>query len=319
MFRRAAGDSMKAVTHRLSGKEWEAWANKLLTCRYGPTEYQTVPDTDKGDAGIEGFTVRDGHAYQAYGCNEPLATSERYEHQRRKLTKDIGKFITNACVLGKLFGTTKICRWVLFVPFFDSKEIVSHATAKTAEVINAALPYVASDFRIVICQESDFSLERDKLLKAELGSIFIGVDEPSESDVVYWTDMNSGLVSALNRKIRKLPTLADGAARSAFCNKVLGWYLEGESVLEELRSYPEIFENVIRAKTYREKYLAMTAVSVGGGAQQILKEALSELGRDLERDVSGLHDISAEVLTHGTIADWLLRCPLDFPGPADHV
>lgn len=77
---------MSAHIPRLSGEEWQDWANKLLTCHYGPTEYQRVPDNDRGDAGIEGFTLSNGHAYQAYGCEEPLSTSERHAKQRDKMT-----------------------------------------------------------------------------------------------------------------------------------------------------------------------------------------------------------------------------------------
>lgn len=56
----------------LSGNDWQEWVDKLLQRHYGPGEYQKVPDKDKGDAGIEGFTVNSGHAYQAYGPEEPL-------------------------------------------------------------------------------------------------------------------------------------------------------------------------------------------------------------------------------------------------------
>ncbi|MFX1700294.1 hypothetical protein [Paraburkholderia sp. A1RO-5L] len=101
------------------------WANQLLSCHYGPANYQVVPDNDKGDAGIEGFTVSCGHAYQAYGCEEPLTTKARFIKQRTKMTDDVAKFIKNKSALSKIFGTVKITRWILFVPYFDSKEIVA--------------------------------------------------------------------------------------------------------------------------------------------------------------------------------------------------
>jgi hypothetical protein len=86
----------------MCGDDWQQWANRILSAHYGPLEYQQVPDHDRGDAGIEGFTRTDGHAYQAYGCEEPISTAERYAKQRDKVTQDIGKFILNRATLARL-------------------------------------------------------------------------------------------------------------------------------------------------------------------------------------------------------------------------
>ena len=68
---------MAAHIPRLCGEDWQEWANKILAVHYGPTEYQQIPDHHRGDAGLEGFTRTDGHAYQAYGCEEPISTPDR--------------------------------------------------------------------------------------------------------------------------------------------------------------------------------------------------------------------------------------------------
>lgn len=120
---------------RLAGELWQDWANQLLLRRYGLGEYVPVPDKDRGDAGIEGFTLS-GYAYQAYGPeDEPLSTNERYEKHRTKMTTDIKKFIDNRVALGQILGKTRISRWILLVPQCDSKEIIKHANKKTQEVI----------------------------------------------------------------------------------------------------------------------------------------------------------------------------------------
>ena len=107
------------TSSRLSGEEWQKWADKLLQRHYGPGGYQKIPDKHKGDAGIEGFADTAGHAYQAYGPEEPLSTRERYEKHRTKMTNDIQKFIDNRIVLAKLFGEVKINKWILLVPIFE--------------------------------------------------------------------------------------------------------------------------------------------------------------------------------------------------------
>lgn len=297
---------------RLSGPDWENWANKLLACHYGPAEYQTVPDKDKGDAGIEGFTLSGGHAYQAYGCEEPISTTERYEKQRSKLSKDIKKFIDNKAILGKIFGGVKISRWVLFVPYYDSKEIVKHAAKKTDEVIAEQLPYVSQSFRVKICSEDDFPVARDQLINASASSVEVEADPATTDQIVDWAKSNSGLALVLDNKLKRLPTITSDEKRRDFHTKVLKWYLEGESILDALRKFPELYEKVIKTKSHREGLLAIAAVS-GGSSQEILTSSVQELLSSLKNEVKGLHSFSSEKLAYGTVADWLLRCPLDFP------
>ena len=45
----------------------------------------------------------------------------------------------------------------------------------------------------------------------------------------------------------------------------------------------------------------------------IFESAVNDLLETLRREVRELHDYSAESLAHEAVADWLLRCPLDFP------
>lgn len=303
---------MTAQPTRLSGDEWERWANKLLTCHYGPTEYQKVPANHKGDAGIEGFTFADGHAYQAYGCEEPVATQKRYEAQRKKMSDDIAKFIKNKAVLTNIFKTVVIKRWVLFVPYYDSKDIIAHAAAKTAEVIAACLSYVAADFRIVVCQEDDFPIARSQLLNANAGTLKIAVNSATAGQVRIWTSQNNTLFSTLEEKIGRIPKFKTTAQRQSFCEQVLKWHIDGQALLEALRLYPEIYEKVRAAKNHQENYLAMAALD-----SEVTKNSLTgpidALKAALQREVRELHSFNADTLSYEAVADWLLRCPLNFP------
>lgn len=301
---------------RLSGDEWEDWANRLLSCHFGPTDYQRVPAKVRGDAGIEGFCISRQEVFQCYGCEEPISVDERYKKQRKKMTDDIGKFINNKAVLKNLFGKLKMKRWVLFVPYFDSKEIVSHAANKTQEVINAALPYVDNDFRVVICQEADFAVARDKLINASSQGLKIKTSPISAEAVTAWTQSNNGLLGVLTSKLEKLPTLHTQAERDAFVIKVLEWYLLGQEILDRLRDYPQVYEKVIEAKSHREEFLAMGALH-GSASNVVFHETLKDFQETLRREAKELHNFSAEKLAYEAVADWLIRCPLQFPEAAN--
>lgn len=303
---------MRANVARLSGDDWEAWANQLLSHHYGPTDYQRVPAKDRGDGGIEGFCPSKREAFQCYGCEEPISVEERYKKQRNKMTTDIQKFIDNKIVLHSVLGALKIKRWVFFVPHFDSKEIVAHAAKKTREVIDANLPYVDDDFCVVVCQETDFAVARDQLINATTQGLKFKTAPVTVEDVNAWTQSNDVMLGVLRGKIDKLPTLHTQAQRDAFVIKVLHWYLSGQALLDRLREYPQVYEKVIETKSHREEFLAMGALH-GSASNVVVLDTVKDFKDTLKREAKELHDFCADQLAYEAVADWLIRCPLEFP------
>ncbi len=303
---------MASQISQLTGDDWQDWANKLLCCHYGPTEYQTIPDGDRGDAGLEGFTRTEGHAYQAYGCEEPVSRKERFEKQRDKMTQDINKFINNRTTLQRLLGTVKVTRWALLVPHYDSKEIVSHASSKTTEVRGHNLPYVATSFQVCVCEEVSFVEARDRLINVRARTLEVTTTPPTAAQIAAWAAANEEPSAILTEKLRRLPTLHTNTARRDFHNKLLDWYLRGRDVLDALRQHPDVFVKVSKAKSHHETYLA-AAIATGSAPQDLLMSSINDLRQTLEKEVRELHVFSSSSLAHEAVADWLLRCPLDFP------
>ena len=71
-------------------------------------------------------------------------------------------------------------------------------------------------------------------------------------------------------------------------------------------------QRVLRAKNHRENFLAMTLVS-GALSQNILNSTLRSLIDAFKAEIKMLDSFDAESLAYEAVADWLLRCPLDFP------
>lgn len=304
---------------RLSGDEWQRWANQLLARHYGPTEYQKVPDADRGDAGIEGFTLTSGHAYQAYGCVEPLAVKARYEKQRDKITEDITKFISNEAKLSRLFGNVRITRWVLFVPHFDSRDLVEHATRKTDEVIKANLCYTCPTFQVMIADEEQFSAERDLLMNVGTMQIEYYGNEREQDAIDQWVTGHDELVATLDRKVGLLPTIRSEGDRVKFREKLLRHYLEGQDTWEFLRKFPTIHEKVFQAKRQRERFLESSWMIHSGPNNELMERALNQFMESVRAATKGLDMFTVEALAWEAVADWMLRCPLDFPRVASHV
>ena len=298
---------------RLSGEEWQKWADSLLQRYYGPGEYQRVPDNQKGDAGIEGFTIATGHAYQAYGPEEPLSTDERYKKLRQKTSDDIKKFIENKDKLAPLFGEVKIKRWILFVPYFDSKDIIDHASKKTKEVIAANLPYVDNaNFRVVIEQEEAFAVERDQLINVGNDKLLIIPGAVSPEAIADWVGTYDVLVTRLTKKLERLPSCQNEDQLRKLRDNFIKHFLEGQNVLEDLRQYPEIYESIRRAKSERERYLATENMFSVASPPERLKEALDQFRLTLS-EIRGVSTHTIDAVIYEAIADWLIRCPLDFP------
>ncbi len=301
---------------RLEGQEWQQWATQLLLRHYPAGNYQRVPDKQQGDAGIEGYST-DGRVYQMYGPEGELTFAQRHKNIRTKITDDINKFIKNRSKLIKLFGTLKIKRWILFVPSFDSRELLEHATKKTEEVLAAALPYVeGGDFRVIIIDEDTFASERTYLLKNyAVAGIDIVTNDANDDDADRWSEepLNDKLVSNLEEKIAKLPALKTTQRRKEFKCSVIKWWVEGQNVINGLREYPDAWESIRRVKSEQEKYLSADSMISNKQPYDMLQDALGKIEDSVKKNIAALADSSRKAVAHEAVADWLMRCPLDFP------
>lgn len=307
---------------RLEGKEWQRWATKLLQCHYSKGDYQEVPDTDRGDAGIEGFTTN-GRVYQMYGPEGDLTVAQRHTKIRDKMTEDVGKFIANKNGrLSRLLGSTKVKRWILLVPSFDSKDTVEHAARKTREILDASLFYVdPGDFKVILLAEDAFAKERAVLLAHAVEGIDIQVDSVGDADIDGWSgnESNEPKLEQLTRKTAKMPTLTSADRRRKFEREVIRWWLEGQNVLDGLRDYPEAWEAIRRAKSEQEKYLQGHCMVTDQAPYPLLLESLNQIEQAVRDQVHALAQGSRKAVAHEAIADWLLRCPLDFPEVASNA
>lgn len=293
------------------GNEWEEYIQLLLQKHYELGNYQIIPAKHGGDFGIEGYST-DGCAYQCYAAQEPLSTKQRYDNQRNKVTTDIGKFISNKVDLIKVFGNTIIRRWILVVPISESASLMQHASKKTKEVLDAKLPYISDDFKIIITTDSCFEKEIQEL--ASIGAIDFALPEveitPEECDS--WILGNDGLVGNLNQKAHKIPKLESDEKRQAFISLIVSHYLRGQNSLEEFnKSYPDIYARLNNCKRTYENQLATLSLINNNPAPQHLNEALEKYKFELENAVGNLPSAVAQTLAWEGISDWLMRCPLD--------
>lgn len=296
------------------GDEWQDHVKLLVKRYYGPGEYVEVPDKDGGDCGLEGFSRTAGHLYQCYAANEPCSIAELTSRQQKKITRDLTKFVDNAGKLQQLFGYTKISRWILMVPHFDSKRLVEHTTKKTKEIREKQLPYTTEDFYVHV--DTDECFEAEKKLLSGLGLVRTNIDvDPVEAhEISGWSENNPTDFSTLNTKVHRLPTLVTDEDRAIFRDMIITRYLEGQNALDKLNArFPEQYEQVRLAKAHRETFLAAQCMLLSNAAHEVLSSTLASFNRELVTKIIGISELTAERLTWGTVSDWMIRCPLRLP------
>lgn len=293
------------------GDEWQEHIARLLRARYSePGMYQEMPSRDKGDLGLEGFS-KDGICYQCYAAMPPYTVKTLYENQRDKITEDIAKFINRAPRLNKVFGGIKIKRWLLVVPLFLSTKLLEHCTKKKDEVIAEKLPYVDGKFDIGVITDAAFEVELAKLTAVHLYKHHLIVSEPAPEQVQSFASSNVALLKRVSEKAVKLPKLDTTQKLDEFTLRMVQHYLRAQSAADALRDRdPEQFESFIRCKASMEEVIRIQSmVQVGDGTT--VPKAYAEFKQEVQKHVS-VSPHTADVFAWGTVADWLLRCPLDF-------
>jgi hypothetical protein len=292
---------------------WEDHVHALLTLRHGAGNYQRVPDDHGGDAGLEGFS-RDGFAYQSYAAQGFNSIAQLYEKQRRKISADIKKFILNRERLSRILGTVRVRRWLLVVPEHTSAELVAHASAKTAEVLRADLPYVDPGFQIGVLTEADFMVERRQLAGVGAAPVEVEWVDVDASAVAAFAAAveHSSLLRTMSEKLSRLPQMADASRKRKTLNKLLHGYLRGLAYKGQLAgNYPEIHRRYVDFKQRKEASLELQSLVTDAPLNNRLQSHISGLDEEIATAFPSLRPMASDLVTE-CIADWLMRCPLDF-------
>jgi hypothetical protein len=295
--------------------EWEQHIQQVLKLRYAlPVgSYQHIPADIKGDCGLEGFGM-DGTAYQCYACQDWTDFGVLLEHQKNKMTLDIGKLVKREAELLTILGDIRIGIWNFVLPFWNDKDLLKHARKKEMEIRGKGLKHTTQDFRIAVITGDEFLKEKQALAKLDLFKFDVAELPATVLTAAKWMDQNKGLqlVTNLTRKATIIAKGKSGAMRETFLNQMVKDYTLGTGVLNRLeQEMPEVYEAVIKKKTDREGELETASVTNDLIPGKFFDETLAQYKSEL-RFVSGISPRAADILAREAVSDWLLRCPLEF-------
>jgi hypothetical protein len=298
-----------------NSKEWEKHVQLLLKKRYAhpPGTYQEVPDTVKGDCGIEGF-AKDGTAYQCYASQQWMSPEDLLKKQKNKITVDIGKFLKNEDELLELFANVRISQWNLVVPYWSNKDLKKHANKKAAEVQKENPKHTAKNFAISILTADDFAVEVRLLAQLDLHQFDAAAPPVPPSKLSAWMagKKNLSLVANLTRKAALIGANKSESLREKFQARIVAQYIGGSIILGMLQEeLPEVYAKVIEYKVAREADLEAESYLTTKVPAEFFQSTLQDYRSEL-RGVPGISPRTADILAREAVSDWLLNCPMDF-------
>lgn len=289
------------------GTEWESFALRLVQVRHGAQNVQTVPDKVRGDAGIE-FLTTEGCCYQCYAPAQSADTAKAASATKSKATRDLGKLRKNAATIKALLGSKKITRWILLCPFLDDKSVISHIIEKTDKHSIHALDFVSDDFHGLVQSLADFESELAMLRLRSLGiPIAVAMPSPKETSIHH-----QKVGTQIDAKLERGFPQTSREVRGQRARDYVRAHLLCADALDVLKNeFPELWETYRRTLVAEEVRLQAVGSGSGGPSEQLQRE-LNRLEDQLSGVLPSLEKPTITIIATGTLATWLIECPLDF-------
>lgn len=226
------------------------------------------------------------------------------------MTDDIGKFARNRDALTRLFGPIVIRAWWFVIPRHENKQLNLHAEKKAAEVRSQKLSYCSADFFIHIATPDDFEKERRIELSLGLEEISLPDCDPSAENLIQLAQEEQAGCEILDGKIVRMQI--PQAQRQYFRDGWLRLYIKGKTILDYMSAEtPDLYYRIRQSLSSKEERLFLEYSN--GSPIDIIHRIADELERDVQQSLHNISIRHCKDIVSYAIADWLMRCPLDFP------
>jgi hypothetical protein len=293
------------------GDEWQAFALQLVQRRHGAQNVQIVPDAVQGDAGLEFFTTS-GCLYQCYAPQEASNVAKAASAMKAKAGQDLPKLEKYKDKIEAILSGIVAKRWILLCPFLDNKDVVADVRKRGLAIRAKGLPFLDPNFEALCHCQEDFAAEIEQLKALSLGPP-LSIDTPTMSDVAAagGTSIGAKIDEKLFRAFGPSVTAAQIASRRDAYVKA---HLYRENALDQLRqNHSLLWERAFQSLEAEETRLIAIGANTATMPGAQLQESMARIEESL---ANALPTISSGIVTQialGTVSDWLIRCPLDFP------
>ncbi len=289
----------------LYGDDWEDRCHALLSLKHA-ANYQPIGDKG-GDFGLDGLNSSEGIVYQAYG-QEP-ENNDPAKGVKDKIRNDLGKLKKNQNDILNLLGDKKIRRWILLInKDIPHNSIHQYAKDKENDVKSWQLEFIDDDFQVIIQTPSYFETESLEYHKKKDDRIEVEVPDPKTPSMSN-IRQNKHFTKVFN-KFQKI--VDDDADAERLALDEIKKYFDNAIWLDETRKQqPEFYSSIVEVRSDVESEANQGSIMEGSFAsfsntKDILETRLiNKIGKRL--GAKTLNNVRKYI-----IADWLVRCPLDF-------
>lgn len=287
---------------------WQLFALKLVQRRHGPANVQIVPDRVRGDAGIEFFST-DGCLYQCYAPEEVSDTAKAASAMKAKASRDLQKLRHFKDNIARLLQSVKARRWILLCPFLDSRDVVAFVREKGEAIKAERLEFLSDNFEALVHSQDDFAAEIEELRLRSLGPP-LQIQTPANDIIAAAEDEVS---QRLSEKLARAFPKSQPAESIRRKTEYVRAHLLRENILDSLRiDHALLWDRSMRCLDAEERRLVAAGAGSGLPGQQIT-DSIERIEVSLHSDLPDLQRSTITDIAVGTISDWLIRCPLDFP------
>lgn len=297
------------------GTTWEEFCQICFKRKYENEGYQEMPAW-QGDLGIEGFT-RTGILFQCYCPDEEYAPDELYDRQRDKITKDLGKLISNQADLKLYLKQIKVKQWIFVTPGYKKKDIVRHCRDKADELRRLKLPLLDDNFDVLIHDIDFFAAEIPLVLDYRKRKIEINpITLKSDIEIADW---RTSQITLVNNAIRKHGQRLSQSVQNRdekiniLTQLSIKNFLNGNFTIKTMQQkFPQEYEKFVRVVSdFEAKVEELCIVNIDEN-NKLYKEIEETLNYKLREAFSYIDQNTLDRLTEQVLADWILRCPIKF-------
>ncbi len=298
------------------GDFWERICQICFKLKYKDEQYIEMI-ASPGDFGIEGFT-KSGKVFQCYCPDRNYTTDELYKKQRDKITADLNKLKYHKEELKKRLGDTKIKEWIFITPYYSKNEIVAHCSSKTKELKKWGLPILDKNF-VVLPQDIDFLVPFiGQAINSKNRKIIISPKASSGSPEVKIYKKSDGLLvdNALSKHTARLKQLKSNVTQNSIkllTDKTIRHFLDGKQIIDSWKDLiQEDYERFNKIISQYEDEVEELCMFPTDDFNKRLEKIRKELNQKIKTNFSSIDEITVTDLTNYVIADWILRCPINF-------
>lgn len=296
------------------GNSWEAFCQSCFKRKFEKDGYQELPAW-QGDLGIEGYT-RTGIVFQCYCPDENYNPDALYIKQRDKVTKDLGKLITNEKELKRYLGTIKIEKWIFVTPKYLNKDLIRHCSEKAEEYRQKKLDILSPTFDILVYDLDFFTEQIPLILEGKSKKIAINHSDETNENTSSWVNSEIELVKNANRKnsFRIPSNVTNRDSKIERLTQItISNFLNGNLTINQLeQKFPDDYENLVRVISQFEKKVEELCLTNSSNSNILYQNIETELKLRIKNSFTYLNDSTIDRLTDQVLADWILRCPIDF-------